>query len=52
VVDAHVERSIHDDPSDRLLTAGLGHRSVVGEIVAGCRQQLVHRQVAYRCFLT
>ena len=52
MVDADVERFVDDDPRDGLLTAGLRHRAVVRDVVAGGWQQLVHRHVAYRRLLT
>jgi len=50
-MDADVERSVHDDPRDRLLATRLSHRAVVGDVVASGRKQFVHRQVTYRRFL-
>jgi len=37
MVDTHVERSVHDDPRDGLLTTRLRHRTVVSDVVAGRR---------------
>ena len=37
VVDAHVERLVHDDPRNRFLATRLSHRAVVSDVVTGGR---------------